>query len=327
MQIRTERGWIRAGLAVLVTGVLGGGVLTVARDTSTPRSVTADGVAAPRNSAAADKPLDLGGPAPAAEAPKAGPAVGDKVAVGSDGGSVSVLAVEDSVSAGQLFGAGPGQKYFAAQVKGCAGPDEKNILFDPGWFMVRLDDGTMRDHGPGAKKPELDGGPVPAGRCLSGWVTFTVPEHAYATGVVYDGSSRLIWSVPLPKGAHPTTTTTGKAGADSATTTTTDDRPATTSTTGSTTGRAKPTATTTTTAKASTAKAAKSPATTTTTTGKSSDKPAGKSTTTTTGTTTGRAKPTTTTTEKSATTTTTGPKATTTTTSGALSSPPTAPGE
>jgi hypothetical protein len=297
MQIGTDRGWIRAGLAVLVAGLLGGGVLTVARDTSTPRKVTADGVAAPKNSAAADKPLDLGGPPPAAEAPKADPAVGDKVDVGSDGGSVTVMAVEDSVSAGQLFGAGPGQKYFAAQVKGCAGPHEKNILFDPAWFMVRLDDGTMRDHGPGAKKPELEGGPVPAGKCLSGWVTFTLPEHAYATGVLYDGSSRLVWTVPLPKGAKATTTTT---------TTTAAEEPATTSTT----GRAKSTATTTT-ATTSTAKATKTTATT--------GKPAGTTTTT------GRSASTSSTTAKPSTTTTTAPKATTSTTSGALSSPPTAP--
>lgn len=322
MQICTDegsRGWIRAGLAVIVTGVLGGGVLTIARDTSTPGKVTADGVAAPRNSAAADKPLDLaGGPAPAGEAPKADPVVGDKVDVGSDGGSVTVMAVEDNVSAGRLFGAGPGQKYFAAEVKGCAGPHEKTIVFDPAWFMVRLDDGTMRDHGPGAKKPELDGGPVPAGRCLSGWVTFAVPDGAYATGVVYDGSSRLIWTVPLPKGAHPTTTTTGRAGSDSATTTT-EDGPATTSTT----TRARSTTTTTTTARAATAKATKTPATTVTTE-KSTEKSNGKAATTTT---TGGSKATTTTTGKSSTTTTTGPNATTTTTSGSLSPRPTAPKE
>ncbi|HZQ78032.1 MAG TPA: hypothetical protein VFE55_11920 [Acidimicrobiia bacterium] len=318
MHIRSEcgsGGWIRAGLAVLVTGILGGGVLTVARDTSTPGKVTADGVAAPRNSAAADKPLDLSaGPAPAGEAPKADPVVGDKVDVGSDGGSVTVMAVEDNVSAGRLFGAGPGQKYWAAEVKGCAGPHEKNIVFDPGWFMVRLDDGTMRDHGPGAKKPELDGGPVPAGKCLSGWVTFTVPDGAYATGVLYDGSSRLVWTVPLPKGAHPTTTTTGRAGAAPATPSTTEDGPATTSTT----TRAK--STTTTTARAATEKAAKAAATTTTT-----GTPTGKAAATTT--TTGGSKSTTTTTGKSPTPTTTGPKATTTTTSGALSSAPAAPGE
>jgi len=301
MQIGTERGWIRAGLAVLVTGLLGGGVLTVARDTSTPHKVTADGVAAPRNSAAADKPFDLaGGPAPAGQAPKADPAVGDKVDVGSDGGSVTVMAVEDNVSAGQLFGAGPGQKYFAAQVKGCAGPHEKNILFDPAWFMVRLDDGTMRDHGPGAKKPELQGGPVPAGKCLSGWVTFTLPEHAYATGVLYDGSSRLIWTVPLPKGARPTTTTTLKEGATTTTTshgadTTSSTRPKTTVTTakatGTTTGRTTP--------------AAARPSSTTTSTKPSGPTAAGKPSTT----------------------TTSAPKATTTTTSGPLSSPSTAPAE
>ena len=128
-------------------------------------------------------------------------AVGERVPVGSDGGSVTVSAVEDSVSAGQLFGAGPGQKYVAAEVKACSGPHEKNLSFEPGSVMLRLDDGTMRDHGPGAKKPELEGGTVPAGKCLSGWVTFTVPTKAFASGVLYDGSHRMIWTVPLPKGA------------------------------------------------------------------------------------------------------------------------------
>lgn len=300
MHIRSEcgsGGWIRAGLAVLVTGVLGGGVLTVAHDTSTPRKVTADGVAAPRNSAAADKPLDLSaGPAPAAEAPKAEPVVGDKVDVGSDGGSVAVMAVEDNVSAGRLFGAGPDQKYWAAEVKGCAGPHEKNIVFDPTWFMVRLDDGTMRDHGPGAKKPELEGGPVPAGKCLSGWVTFTLPDGAYATGVLYDGSSRLVWTVPLPKGAHPTTTTTARG---EATATTTDDTGTTPST--------KP-KTTATTARGSTTTTSRS----TMTTGKTAT---GK-------TTTGKSEPTTSTTKPSGSTTTTGksPSGGTTSTSTARSS-------
>src|SRR5256885_1080143 len=45
MQIGTDRGWIKAGLAVLVAGSLGGGVMTV---TGLPsrgsRKITADGV-------------------------------------------------------------------------------------------------------------------------------------------------------------------------------------------------------------------------------------------------------------------------------------------
>jgi len=131
-----------------------------------------------------------------------------KLTATNDGGSVTVSAVEDNVSAGRLFGAGPGQKYVAAEVKGCSGPHEKSLTFDPSYFMLKLDDGTMRDHGPAAKKPELEGGTVPAGKCLSGWVTFTVPDGAVATAVLYDGSSRLTWTVPPPKGAKPTTTTT-----------------------------------------------------------------------------------------------------------------------
>ena len=273
MQIRTDRGWIKAGLAVLVTGVLGGGVLAVAGVNRPTRKVTADGVTGrPAEGAPAEnRGFDLAGVAPAAAAeapePKADPAIGDKVAVGSDGGSVTVSAVEDNVSAGRLFGAGEGQKYIAAEVKGCSGPHEKNLSFEPAYFLLKLDDGTMHDPGPPAKKPSLDGGPVPAGKCLSGWVTFVVKEGALPIGVVYDGSSRLTWTVPLPKNAKPTTTTTAKAGsakADSAkvpassttsttgskvkvstsTTTTTKPKTATSSTTGTTSAKASSTTTT-----------------------------------------------------------------------------------
>ena len=158
--------------------------------------------------------------------------MGDKVEVGTDGGSVTVSAVEDNVSAGRLFGAGEGKKYIAAEVKGCSGPNEKNITFEPAYFLLRLDDGTVHDPGPGAKKPSLEGGTIPPGKCLSGWVTFTVKEGSLATAVIYDGSSRPTWTVPLPKNAKPTTTTTLKPGA--ATTTR-----RTTSTTGATASKAK----------------------------------------------------------------------------------------
>jgi hypothetical protein len=220
MEIRTDRGWVRAGLAVLVAGVLGGGVLAAACGTTPPHKVTADGVTGP--AAPGAKPLDLAAaPSPSAEAaPKADPVVGDKVAIGTDGGSVTVSAVEDNVSAGRLFGAGEGRKYIAAEVKGCAGPHEKGLSFEPAYFLLGLDDNTMHDHGPGAKKPELEGGTMPPGGCLSGWVTFTVRDGSIPTGVIYDGSSRLTWTVPLPKGAKPTTTTTPKPGAASTTTTT-----------------------------------------------------------------------------------------------------------
>lgn len=302
MQIRTDRGWIKAGLAVLVSGVLGGGVLTAAGGSRPPRKVTAEGVAGQSSAEEANRPFDLGGPPPAgaAEAPREDPEVGEKVPVGNDGGSVAVLAVEDNVSAGRLFGAGEGNKYIAAEVKGCSGPNEKNISFEPAYFLLRLDDGTVRDPGVPAKKPSLEGGKIPPGKCLSGWVTFTVKGGSLPTGVIYDGSSRLTWTVPLPKNAKPTTTTTMKPGATTGTTTsageesdgtkptTSTTKPKATSTTATT---AKSTATT---ARGSTATTPKATATTgktsssssTTTTGKSSGstttttKPSGSATTT-----------------------------------------------
>ena len=292
MQIRTDRGWIKAGLAVLVAGVLVGGV-TAATGIGErgPKKVTADGVSGKAAlPAAADKPLDLAAAPPQGPeaAPPPDPVVGDNVKVGSVGGSVTVSAVEDNVSAGRLFGAGEGRKYIAVEVKGCSGPNEKNLTFEPAYFLLRLDDGTVHDPGPGAKKPSLEGGKMAPGKCLSGWVTFTVKEGSLASAVIYDGSRRLTWTVPPPKGAKPTTTTTLKAGAATeassttsttsskakvSSTTTTARKPkaasaSTTSTTGTT--RAKASSTTTTKPSSSTTTTAKSGSTTSTSGSKAS---------------------------------------------------------
>jgi hypothetical protein len=284
MQIRSDRGWIKAGLAVLVTGVLGGGVMaaTGIGPSRGPHKVTADGVTGRGGlpAAAADKPLDLAAAPPAAvdDGPKkSDPVVGDKVMMGNDGGSVTVSDVEDNVSAGRLFGAGQGFKYIAVEVKGCAGPHEKNITFEPAYFLLRLDDGTVHDPGPGVKKPSLEGGTVPTGKCLSGWVTYTVKDGGLPTGVIYDGSVRTTWTVPLPKNAKQTTTTTLRPGATTPAASDADDDP-TTSTTKpkSTPTTARSTATTSkstgTTSKrtASTSKSNGSTSKSTATTGKSS---------------------------------------------------------
>jgi hypothetical protein len=290
MQIRPDRGWIKAGLAVLVAGSLGGGVIAATGiGERGPKKVTADGMAgkALPPGPTAEEGFDLAAAAPLEGQEDAEPdtVVGDKVKVGSDGGSVTVSAVEDNVSAGRLFGAGEGMKYIAVEVKGCSGPNEKNLTFQPSYFLLRLDDGTVHDPGPGTKKPSLEGGKMPSGKCLSGWVTYTVKEGSLATAVIYDGSSRLTWTVPPPKGAKPTTTTTMKAGAATAassttsttgskvkasTSTTTAKKPKAASRAGSTssTTGAKASSTTSTTAKpatTSTSGPAKSSSTTTTT--------------------------------------------------------------
>jgi len=300
MEIRTDRGWIKAGLAVLVAGSLGGGVMAATGvGWPGPKKVTADGAtgkpaASPGPPAGAG--FDLAAAAPLVGQEEAGtdPEVGEKVKVGSDGGSVTVSAVEDNVSAGRLFGAGEGMKYIAVEVRGCAGPNEKNLTFQPSYFLLRLDDGTVHDPGPGTKKPSLDGGKMPPGKCLSGWVTYTVKDGSLPTAVIYDGSTRLTWTVPLPKGAKPTTTTTLRAGAATAASSTTSTTgaavKASTSTTtakkpkaasGSTTSTSKATgakaSSTTTTKPASTASTSGSKAATTSTTG-----PARSSSTTTT---------------------------------------------
>jgi hypothetical protein len=47
------------------------------------------------------------------------------------------------------------------------------------------------------KKPDLRTGPIPAGKCRSGWVTWLVAEDAEVGAVVYNGSSRIEWRVPV----------------------------------------------------------------------------------------------------------------------------------
>jgi hypothetical protein len=278
MQIRTDRGWIKAGLAVLVAGTLGGGVVAVTGlGPGGPKKVTADGMTgkALPPGPPAEKGFDLAAAAPleGQEPPKSDIVVGEKVKVGSDGGSVTVMAVEDGVNPGRLFGAGEGMKYIAVEVKGCSGPNEKNLTFEPSYFLLRLDDGTVHDPGPGVKKPSLDGGKMPSGKCLSGWVTYMVKDGGLATAVIYDGSSRLTWTVPLPKGAKPTTTTTMQAGVATSAS-------STTSTTGAKGPKAKASSTTTTAKKPKASSAGSSTTSTTRAKAATTSSTAGKSATT-----------------------------------------------
>ena len=121
--------------------------------------------------------------------------VGSPVRLGEAGGSVSVAAVEDDVDPGRLFAPPRGRHYFAAQVKGCAGPTERGVSFAPEYFSVQLADHTVYDGIAGVKKPALSGGTIPAGQCLDGWVTFTIPKGQAAIAVVYDGSRQQRWSL------------------------------------------------------------------------------------------------------------------------------------
>lgn len=288
MQIRPDRGWIKAGLAVLVAGSLGGGVVAATGfGWPGPKKVTADGAtgnpALPPGPAGGEG-FDLAAAAPVEgqDEARTGPEVGEKVKVGSDGGSVTVSAVEDNINPGRLFGAGEGMKYIAVEVRGCSGPNEKNLTFQPSYFLLRLDDGTVHDPGPGVKKPSLDGGKMLPGKCLSGWVTYTVREGSLATAVIYDGSSRLTWTVPLPNGAKPTTTTTVRAGAATAassTTSTTRSAGKASTTTTARKPRAASGSTTSTTGKKSGAKASSTTTTKPATTASTSESKAGTTST------------------------------------------------
>lgn len=133
-----------------------------------------------------------------APVPPSDPVVGDTVPIGRAGGSVAVLAVEADVNAGRLFNAGKGKQYFAVQVRGCSGPAEKDLGFEPEYFVLESV-GNAYNIGLPVKKPDLRGGEVPAGGCLEGWVTYVIPEDAEPVSVLYEGSNRIRWRIPGPE--------------------------------------------------------------------------------------------------------------------------------
>lgn len=173
-----------AGMAAVILGLLG-----AACGDDPPAEVAAPAV----EQAVPDTP------APPARPPD--PVVGDVIPAGA--GNVAVLATDRFGSAGRLFDPPRGRDYYAAEVKACSGPKEKGLSFAPGYFLLEMADKTVADAGLGIKRPELRAGEVPAGGCLSGWVTFTIPEKAEPAFVVYDGSERVKWRIVPAEAAKP----------------------------------------------------------------------------------------------------------------------------
>jgi hypothetical protein len=188
------------GAAIVVS--LAAGVVTVACGGPTPKrtdQVAASGVEAP-----APKPTT-----PTTKPAPVDPVVGDKIEVGR-GGSLAVTAIEQDVNAGRLFSAPIGKDYFAAEVRACAGPTETELSFEPEYWVAELDSGQALVPGLGVKKPDLRGGVISAGKCMSGWITWVVPEKAKAASVVYNGSTRYQWRIVEPTPKSSTTSTTVK---------------------------------------------------------------------------------------------------------------------
>ncbi len=172
-----------AGMAVVALGLVG-----TACGRGAPREVAAPAV----ERSVPDPPATV----PATQPPD--PVVGDTIPAGA--GSVAVLDTDRFGSAGRLFNPPQGREYYAAQVKACAGPAERGLSFAPGYFLLEMADKTVADPGLGIKRPDLVAGEIPAGGCLGGWVTFTIPEEAEPAAVVYDG--RLKWRI-VPGTAKP----------------------------------------------------------------------------------------------------------------------------
>lgn len=179
---------MRVGVALLALGVCS---VTVACGGSGSDS---DEAAAVESGEVAPDEVIL--PEPVPETTPPGPRrVGDVVPVGA-GGQLAVLDVEDDVNAGALFHPDRGKRYFAVEVKGCAGPNEEDLSFEPEYFGLRLEGGSVTVPGLGVRKPDLRGGTLSDGSCLSGWITYSIPDKVEAIGVVYNGASFFEWEIP-----------------------------------------------------------------------------------------------------------------------------------
>jgi hypothetical protein len=100
------------------------------------------------------------------------------------------------VNAGALFHPERGKRFYAVEVRGCAGRNEQDLAFEPEFFGLRLEGGSVSVPSLGVRKPDLRGGTLAEGSCLSGWITYSIPEKLNAVGVVYNGASFFEWAIP-----------------------------------------------------------------------------------------------------------------------------------
>lgn len=178
---------MRVGVALLALGLCGAGAACAGPSSGGGEAAAVEAGELAPESVTIPEPVPETGP------PR-GRRVGDKVPVGA--GSLAVLDVEDDVSAGRLFPADPGRRYYAVEVKGCAGTIEQDLSFEPEYFGLRVEGGSVSVPTLGVKKPDLRGGVLSEGECLSGWITYSIPEKVKAVGVVYNGSTVLEWEIP-----------------------------------------------------------------------------------------------------------------------------------
>jgi hypothetical protein len=178
--------WVRVGVALLALGLGSFGAACAGSGDGDQAAAVEAGEVGPVGSTVPEPVPDT--------KPDKGRQVGDVVTVGA-GGKVGVLDVEDDVNAGALFHPDKGKRYYAVEVKGCAGENESDLSFEPEYFGLRLEGGSVSVPSLGVKKPDLRGGTLSEGKCLSGWITYEIPEKVKAIGVVYNGASFFEWGI------------------------------------------------------------------------------------------------------------------------------------
>jgi hypothetical protein len=99
-------------------------------------------------------------------------AVGEQYEV--EGGTVAVLAVARGIPG--EYAPDPGEEWMAIQVKACTDATSTTHHLRGYQFQVQLSDDSRATQFGDAKKPTLKDGDIPPGSCLSGWVSYKIPQ-------------------------------------------------------------------------------------------------------------------------------------------------------
>lgn len=133
-----------------------------------------------------------GSPSPTPSYTRAITNIGKSVTTAS-GSTVAALRFEDPAKTS--LSNPPGQRYVAAEIKACGGPNGAQVL--PQLFRVVFANRQVVDADADhiIRTPELHATTLAAGGCVTGWVSFVIDRGTKPTFVALTGSSLVGWRI------------------------------------------------------------------------------------------------------------------------------------
>jgi len=133
-----------------------------------------------------------GSPSPSSSYTRAVTTIGKAVTTAS-GSQVTAVRYEDPAKTSATAPAG--QRYVAAEIKACGGPNGATV--SPQLFRVVFADRRVVDADVDhiIRTPELHATTLAAGGCVTGWVSFPIDDGTKPTFVALTGSSLVGWRI------------------------------------------------------------------------------------------------------------------------------------